>query len=62
MVVWNGVTWVQIETSGWNAGNEVMRFGFTLAVENLLMNLAATNLSERILQTQNIRNVRHNLL
>jgi hypothetical protein len=46
----------------WNTGNEVMRLGFTLYVENLLMNVTATNLSERILQAHNLGNVRHNLL
>jgi len=46
----------------WNAGNEVMRLGFTFDVENLLMNLAAINLSASILQTRNLRNVIHNLL
>jgi hypothetical protein len=46
----------------WNAGNEAMRLGFSFDVENLLTNLAPTNLSERVLQTCNVRNVRHNLL
>jgi len=46
----------------WNAVNEVMRLGFSCDVENLLTNLAASNLSERGLQTRNVRNVKHNLL
>lgn len=46
----------------WNAGNEVMRLGFSFDVENLLTNLAATNLLERILQTHNLRNVINDVL
>lgn len=51
-----------VRNQWWNAGNEVLRLGITLHVENLLMNLAATKLSERILQAHKLRNFRHNLL
>jgi hypothetical protein len=64
--IWyGGVEWsylVAVPDQWWNAGNEVMRLGFALNVENFLMNLAATSRSERILQARNARNVRHNLL
>jgi hypothetical protein len=33
-----------VRNQWWNAGNEVMRLAFALDVENLLINLATTNL------------------
>jgi hypothetical protein len=64
--IWyGGLEWSHlgaVRNQWWNAGNEVMRLGMSVDVDNLLMNLTATNLSERILQAHNVRNVRHNLL
>jgi hypothetical protein len=51
-ICYGGLEWSHLGAvinQRWNVGNEVMRAGFTLDVEILLMNLAATNLSERIL-------------
>jgi hypothetical protein len=49
---YGGLEWsylVPVRDQWWNAGSEVVRFGFTctLNVENFLMNLAATSRSQR---------------
>jgi hypothetical protein len=60
-ILYGGLEWsylAAVPDQWWNAGNEVVRLGFALNVENL----AATSRSERILQARNARNVGHNLL